>query len=85
MSLKVLLWIGWISYQGKRQHESFATLDGVEVMYDQSGEPFHGDTTEAAPSMKDQCMQKSRLHGHTGHRMASWREISFSLRIHLQI
>jgi hypothetical protein len=31
VSLEVLFWIGRTLYQGKRQHESFATLDGVKV------------------------------------------------------
>src|SRR6266702_973060 len=50
------LWIGRLLYQRKRQHDGFATLDGVEVMYNRFGETFHGDTAEAAPSMKDQSM-----------------------------
>jgi len=49
VSLEVLLWIGRTLYQGKRQHESFASLDGVKAMYNRFGETFHGDTTEAAP------------------------------------
>src|SRR6266581_4636032 len=50
------LWIGRLLYQRKRQHDGFATLDGVEVMYNRFGETFHRDTAEAAPSMKDQSM-----------------------------
>jgi hypothetical protein len=56
MSLEVLFQIRRILYQRKRQYDRFATLDGMEVMYNRFGETFHGDTTEAAPSMKDQRM-----------------------------
>jgi len=56
VSLEMLWWIGWVHYQRKRQIDGFATLDGVEAMYNRFGETFHGDTTEAAPSMKDQRM-----------------------------
>jgi hypothetical protein len=56
MSLEVFFHIGRILYQRKRQHDRLATLDGMEVMYNRFGETFHGDTAEAAPSMKDQRM-----------------------------
>ncbi|SRR6266702_175271 len=54
VSLDMLFRTGRTLYERKGQHDGFATLDGVEVMNNRFGETFHGDTTEAAPSMKDQ-------------------------------
>ncbi len=53
VSLEMLFRIGRILYERKGQHDGFATLDGVEMMYNRFREAFLDDTTEAAPSMKD--------------------------------
>jgi hypothetical protein len=50
----MLLQIGRTLYQCKCQHDRFAILDRVEVLYGRFREAFCGDTTETAQSIADQ-------------------------------
>ena len=70
VSLKMLLQCGRTLHQCKSQHDRFAILDGIEVLYDRFGEPFCSDTTEAAQSIVGQRRYKTKKNRiHTGRHM----------------
>ena len=80
VSLEVPFRIGWTLYQRQCQHDGFATLDGVEAMYNRFGETFHDDATESAPSTKDWRMRMTEYQWRTGRHKALWRAPDSLLR-----